>query len=219
MGQNFIRTRLDHDSRRRDPVSLRRQAAHGHGGSQYRRDAGQGAVSPLDVVNAINVQNLILPAGTAKIGTFEYQVDMNGSPADREGTERPADQDGERLDHLHSRRGICARRLHAANQHRSSERPALRADVHSEDRRRFHAGHDFRASRRCCRTVEASLPEHVDIHPLSDQSIFVRASINGVVREGVIAACLTGLMILVFLGSWRSTLIIAVSIPLSVLTR
>jgi multidrug efflux pump subunit AcrB len=66
--------------------------------------------------------------------------------------------------------------------------------------------------------VEASLPLHVDMHALSDQSLFVKASINGVVREGAIAACLTGFMILVFLGSWRSTLIIVVSIPLSVLS-
>ena len=72
--------------------------------------------------------------------------------------------------------------------------------------------------KRSCRRLQNSLPAHVDIHPLSDQSIFVHASIQGVIREGAIAACLTGLMILLFLGSWRSTLIIAVSIPLSVLT-
>ena len=66
--------------------------------------------------------------------------------------------------------------------------------------------------------IQDSLPLHVDIRALSDQSIFVKASISGVVREGAIAACLTGFMILVFLGSWRSTSIIAVSIPLSILT-
>ena len=66
--------------------------------------------------------------------------------------------------------------------------------------------------------VAATLPPELKIQPLADQSIFVRAAINGVIREAVIAACLTGLMILVFLGSWRSTLIIAVSIPLSILT-
>ena len=66
--------------------------------------------------------------------------------------------------------------------------------------------------------VAATLPPELKIQPLADQSIFVRASINGVVREAVIAACLTGLMILLFLGSWRSTLIIAISIPLSILT-
>ena len=66
--------------------------------------------------------------------------------------------------------------------------------------------------------IQNSLPAHVDIHPVSDQSLFVRASIQGVIREGAIAAALTGLMILIFLGSWRSTIIIAVSIPLSILT-
>ena len=66
--------------------------------------------------------------------------------------------------------------------------------------------------------IKASLPPELDIRPLADQSLFVRASINGVLKEAIIAACLTGLMILIFLGSWRSTLIIAVSIPLSILT-
>src|SRR3984893_12836222 len=66
--------------------------------------------------------------------------------------------------------------------------------------------------------VLASMPPELRVRPIADQSLFVRASINGVVREAVIAACLTGLMILIFLGSWRSTLIIAVSIPLSILT-
>ena len=67
-------------------------------------------------------------------------------------------------------------------------------------------------------SIKATLPPALVINPLSDQSIFVKASIVGVVREAIIAACLTGFMILVFLGSWRSTLIIAVSIPLSILT-
>jgi len=66
--------------------------------------------------------------------------------------------------------------------------------------------------------VAQTLPPELKILPLADQSIFVRGSVNGVIREAVIAACLTGLMILLFLGSWRSTLIIAVSIPLSILT-
>ena len=66
--------------------------------------------------------------------------------------------------------------------------------------------------------IQSTLPPELKIEPLADQSIFVRAAISGVIREGVIAACLTGLMILIFLGSWRSTLIIAVSIPLSILT-
>src|SRR5258706_12054356 len=64
----------------------------------------------------------------------------------------------------------------------------------------------------------ASLPPELQVRPIADQSLFVRAAVNGVAREAVIAACLTGLLILIFLGSWRSTLIIAVSIPLSILT-
>ncbi len=76
----------------------------------------------------------------------------------------------------------------------------------------------WRASRSYCLKPAASLPPQLKIQPLSDQSIFVRAAINGVIREAVIAAALTGLMILIFLGSWRSTLIIAISIPLSILT-
>ena len=66
--------------------------------------------------------------------------------------------------------------------------------------------------------VQTTLPPQLKIQPLGDQSIFVRAAVSGVIREAIIAACLTGIMILIFLGSWRSTLIIAVSIPLSILT-
>ena len=66
--------------------------------------------------------------------------------------------------------------------------------------------------------IKATLPSALNIRPLFDQSLFVRASLQGVLREGAIAAALTSLMILVFLGSWRSTLIIAISIPLSIIT-
>ncbi len=70
----------------------------------------------------------------------------------------------------------------------------------------------------CCRGWQQTLPPQLKIQPLADQSIFVRGAISGVVREAVIAACLTGAMILLFLGSWRSTVIIAISIPLAILT-
>ena len=174
-------------------------------------------VSPLDVVNAINLQNLILPAGTVKMGTFEYLVDMNGSPVTvSELNDIPIKSVNNSTiyvrDVAYVRDGFTPEtNIARVNGSRASLMTVLKTgnsstlDVISGVKERLE-------------TVENSLPEHVDIQPLSDQSIFVRGSINGVVREGVIAACLTGFMILVFLGSWRSTLIIAASIPLSVLT-
>jgi CzcA family heavy metal efflux pump len=174
-------------------------------------------VSPLDVVNAINLQNLILPAGTAKIGEFEYQVDMNGSPQTvAELNDLPIKAVNNSTVYVHDvgyvRDGFVPQtNVVRVNGSRSVMMSVLKLgnastlDVIS-------------GVQKMLPSVEAALPEHVDIHALSDQSIFVRASISAVAREGVIAACLTGFMILVFLGSGRSTLIIAVSIPLSVLT-
>jgi CzcA family heavy metal efflux pump len=175
------------------------------------------SVSPLDVVNTINAQNLILPAGTAKIGTYEYQVDMNASPQTvKELNDLPIKSvNGSTVyirDVGYVRDGFTPQtNIVRVNGARSALISILKLgeastlDVIAGIRNKLPI-------------VEASLPEHVDIYTLADQSIFVKASITGVVREGAIAACLTGLMILVFLGSWRSTLIIAVSIPLSVLT-
>ena len=90
------------------------------------------------------------------------------------------------------------------------------ADDDSEDGQCFDAGHHRERARDSCRQIASQLPPALQIQPISDQSIFVRGAISGVVREAVIAACLTAAMILIFLGSWRSTLIIAVSIPLSI---
>ena len=111
-----------------------------------------------------------------------------------------------------------SRRQHPADQHRPPGRPARRSAHRPQVRQRLHArrrrGHPGPAAPHRSRPSRPDLK----ITPIGDQSIFVRASINGVIREAVIAAALTGLMILLFLGSWRSTLIIAVSIPLSILT-
>jgi CzcA family heavy metal efflux pump len=216
MGQNFIRTGLINvpgiaipypygGKQRTVMVDLNTPAMQSKG------------VSPLDVVNTINVQNLILPAGTAKIGTFEYQVDMNGSPQTvDELNDLPIKTvNGSTIyvrDVSFVRDGFTPQtnivRVNGA-------RAALMSILKLGDASTLDV---IDGVRKKLPTVEASLPEHVDIHALSDQSLFVKASISGVVREGAIAACLTGLMILVFLGSWRSTIIIAVSIPLSVLT-
>src|ERR1700685_4261302 len=174
-------------------------------------------LSPLDIVNTINAQNLILPAGTAKIGSFEYQVDMNGSPQTvNEMNDLPIKNVNGSTVYIRDvgfvRDGFTPQtNIVRVNGQRSALMSILKLgnastlDVIAGVHRMLPA-------------VEASLPLHVDMKPLSDQSLFVKASITGVVREGAIAACLTGFMILVFLGSWRSTLIIVVSIPLSVLS-
>jgi len=216
MGQNFIRTGLINVP----GVSI----PYPYGGKQrtimvdLNTTAMQSkGVSPLDVVNTINAQNLILPAGTAKIGTYEYQVDMNGSPLTvAELNDLPVKTVSNSTVYVRDvgyvRDGFTPQtNIVRVNGARASLMSILKlGDASTLD---VIAG-----VRNKLPIVEASLPEHVDIHTLSDQSIFVKASITGVVREGAIAAFLTGLMILVFLGSWRSTLIIAVSIPLSVLT-
>ncbi|HEV2247902.1 MAG TPA: efflux RND transporter permease subunit, partial [Terriglobia bacterium] len=174
-------------------------------------------LSPLDVVNAVNTQNLILPAGTAKIGSYEYQVDMNGAPQTiQELNDLPIKQVGNSTIYIHDVANVRDGNPPQTNIVRvDGERAALLSILKSGDVSTL----DIIANvKKMLPKIEAGLPPQLRIEPLSDQSIFVKASISGVLREGAIAACLTGLMILIFLGSWRSTLIIAVSIPLSVLT-
>jgi CzcA family heavy metal efflux pump len=216
MGQNFIRVQL---------VTVNGIAIpNPYGGKQrtvmvdLNTTAMQSkGVSPLDVVNTINLQNLILPAGTAKMGSFEYQVDMNASPQTvAEMNDLPIKTIGSSTVYV---RDVAYVRDGFTPQTNIVRVDGARAALMSILKLGNASTLDvINGVKRMLPTVEASLPDHVDIKALSDQSIFVRASISGVVREGVIAACLTGFMILVFLGSWRSTLIIAASIPLSVLT-
>jgi len=174
-------------------------------------------LAPLDVVNAVNAQNLILPAGSSKIGQFEYDVDLNASPPTVEAFNNfPVKVvNGAPIyvrDVAHVRDGYAPQ----TNIVRQDGGRAVLLTV-------LKAGNASTLAvvegvRKLLPVVAATLPPSLKIQPLGDQSIFVRASINGVIREAVMAACLTGFMILVFLGSWRSTLIIAVSIPLSILT-
>jgi multidrug efflux pump subunit AcrB len=174
-------------------------------------------LSPSDVVSAIGSQNLILPAGTVKIGSFEDDVDMNGSPKTvEEMNDLPIKTVGTNTiyirDVAHVRDGnppqtnivlVDGQRAALMTVMKLGSTSTL--DIINKLKERLPI-------------VLAGLPPNLQVRPIADQSLFVRASINGVVREAVIAACLTGLMILIFLGSWRSTLIIAVSIPLSILT-
>ena len=174
-------------------------------------------LSPQDVVSAITSQNLILPAGTVKIGNFEDDVDMNGSPQTvQEMNDLPIKTVGTNTiyirDVAHVRDGNPPQtNIVLVDGQRSTLMTVMKIgststlDVINKLKERLPI-------------VLAGLPPELRVRPIADQSLFVRASIDGVVREAVIAACLTGLMILLFLGSWRSTLIIAVSIPLSILT-
>ena len=216
MGQNFIRTAL---------ITVPGVTVpYPYGGKQrtVMVDLDNAALqskglSPLDVVNAINAQNLILPSGTAKMGSYEYQVEMNSSPATvAEMNDLPIKTIGSTTIYIRDVGFVRDGFTPQTNIVRvNGSRAALMSILKLGDASTLDVIAGVRA---ILPSVEASLPLKVDIRALSDQSIFVKASISGVVREGVIAACLTGFMVLVFLGSWRSTLVIAVSIPLSIMT-
>src|ERR1700683_5257658 len=174
-------------------------------------------VSPTDVLNAVNAQNLILPTGTAKVAESELDVRMNVAPRTIDALNNiPLKQVGNTTIYL---REVA----------RVSDGFAVQTNVVRQDGHRgvlvtiLKSGTEttLRAPPRIKQLLPRAatiLPPEMKITPLADQSVFVRSAISGVVREGVIAGALTGLMILLFIGSWRSTIIIAVSIPLSILT-
>ena len=174
-------------------------------------------VAPGDVLNALAQQSVVMPSGTIKIGQSEYDVRTNGSPRTVEqlanipikqvnGTtiylrDVASVSDGFQVQtnvaRLDGRRGVLISILKNGN--------ASTLNV-------------VKGIRGILPRVATTVPPQLKMTPVSDQSIFVRAAVQGVIREAVIAAGLTALMILVFLGSWRSTLIIAISIPLSILS-
>ena len=214
-GLNFIRTQLATiegaaspfpygGKQRQVQVDLNLQALQARG------------LSPNDVVNAIGVQNLILPSGTVKVGKFEYQLATNSAPTTIQGlNDLPIKSVNGAIVYIHDvahvRDGFPPQtNIVRVDGQRASLMSVLKnGNVSTLDIiSRIH---------RLLPVIAQSLPPQLRITPLSDQSIFVRGAIDGVVREGIIAGCLTAVMILVFLGSWRSTLIIAVSIPLSIL--
>jgi multidrug efflux pump subunit AcrB len=174
-------------------------------------------LSPLDVVNAISAQNLILPSGTSKIGPYEYDVETNGSPlTTAELNDLPVRTAGSTViyirDVAHVRDGFPPQtNIVRVN----GQRAALMTAMKTGNASTLDIISRIKAE---LPIIQKGLPPQLQIHYLNDQSIFVRAAIKGVVREALIAALLTAAMILLFLGSWRSTFIIAVSIPLSILT-
>src|SRR6202045_2570859 len=215
LGQNFLRPQLitvegtaipySYGGKQRQvQVDLNTQALQAKG------------LAPSDVTNAIGNQNLILPSGTTKMGQFEYNVEVNGSPdkVDELNNAPIKVINGTPIfvrDVAHVRDGFPPQ----TNIVRSDgQRGSLMTVLKSGDTSTLDI---VKGIRGLLPQVAATLPESLRITPIGDQSIFVRASISGVVREAIIAACLTAIMILIFLGSWRSTIIIAVSIPLSIL--
>jgi CzcA family heavy metal efflux pump len=174
-------------------------------------------VSPVDVNNAISLQNLIVPAGTAKMGEREYNVRLNSSPDAVEGLNNlPIKQVNGAMvyirDVAHVHDGFAVQN-NIVNQ--NGKRAALLTILKNGDASTLSVVDRIRAAMPKVRTT---LPPALNLEMMFDQSVFVRASVQGVVREALIAACLTAAMILLFLGSWRSTVIVAVSIPLSILT-
>ncbi len=173
-------------------------------------------LSPQDVVTAIAEQNLVIPAGTQKIGKFEYTVALNSSPrAIAELNDLPVKRTGGTIVYVHDVAYVHDGSPPQTNIVRMDGDRAVMMTIQkagSASTLDIIAGVKAILPR-----IEASLPPGVHVLLLGDQSVFVKAAVSGVVREGAIAATLTGLMILLFLGSWRSTLIITISIPLAVL--
>jgi multidrug efflux pump subunit AcrB len=174
-------------------------------------------LTPNDVVNAVNAQNLVLPSGTAKIGATEYVLATNGSPDTIAGLNNiPVLTHNGATTYLsevaHVRDGFSPQ-TNIVRQ--NGERGVLVSIIKNGGSSTLDIVSSLLAQ---LPVLAQILPKDLKITPLFDQSGFVRAAISGVVREALIAACLTAALILLFLGNWRSTCIIAVSIPLSILS-
>jgi CzcA family heavy metal efflux pump len=174
-------------------------------------------LTPVDVVNAISAQNLILPSGTAKLGALEHQVELNASPRSiSELNDLPIKTVNGTTIYM---RDVAHVRDGSQPQTNIVRQDGIRGTLLSVMKNGHASTIDIvKNIRAMLPQVAQTLPEDVNLTPLFDQSLFVRAAIQGVLKEALSAACLTAAMILLFLGNWRSTLIIAISIPLSILT-
>ncbi len=175
-------------------------------------------LSPMDVVNAISAENLILPTGTSKIGPTEYDVDIpNAAPQTiAELNNIPIKTYGTTTIYIKDVAWVRDGGPPQTNMVRTNGQQSVLLTVEK-------SGNASTLSvvagiKSLLPYIQTTVPPQLQMKPLADQSIFVRGAISGVVREALIAACLTAFMVLVFLGSWRSTLIIASSIPLAILT-
>ena len=161
-------------------------------------------LSPSDVLNSVAMQYLVLPAGTAKISQFEYDVRINATPRTvQQLNDLPIKTVGNATIYLQDVATVSDGFAPQTNVVRQDGRRGVLVSI-------LKAGNASTIDvvdgiRGMLSRVEQTLPPQLHIQPLADQSIFVKAAVSGVIREAVIAACLTALMILLFLGSWRST--------------
>jgi len=215
LGQNTIRTQL--------ATIEGAQTPYPYGGKQRQVQVDLDlhalqakGLSPVDVVNAISAQNLIVPSGTMKIDRFEYAIESNSAPqVINDLNDLPIKAVNGAVvyicDVAHVRDGSPPQ----TNIVRvDGQRSALLSVLKTGSASTLEI---IKGVQDKLESMKGQLPPQFQFSPLSDQSIFVRGAIDGVVREAIIAACLTAVMILIFLGSFRSTVIIAVSIPLSIL--
>src|SRR6201993_5172463 len=216
-GLNFIRTRL---------ITVPGASVpYPYGGKQrqVQVDLNTSALqskglSALDVVNAISLQNLILPTGTSKIGSKEYNVDVpNAAPQSMDELNRiPIKTVGSTTIYMKDVAWVRDGFPPQTNIVRvNGQRSVLLTIQKAGDASTLNVISGIKS---LLPQIATMVPPQLKMQPLADQSIFVLGAISGVVREALIAACLTALMILIFLGNWRSTLIIATSIPLAILT-
>src|SRR5260221_25954 len=174
-------------------------------------------LTPLDIVNAVNTQNLTLPSGTAKIGETQYTVRTNATPASIDDLNQMPVKfvNGATIllkDVAQVRDGsLVQQNIVREDGHRS----VLLSVIKNGNASTLAV---VNGVKQALQAVRAAAPAGLNISELFDQSVFVTSSVNGVLREGAIAAGLTALMILIFLGSWRSTLVVMISIPLAILS-
>ncbi|MHC5723056.1 MAG: efflux RND transporter permease subunit [Nostoc sp.] len=173
-------------------------------------------ISAQDVTNAVSAQNLVLPAGDMKIGTRDFAVQINNSPDVVSAlNDLPIKQVNGNVTYI---RDVAQVRdgfgVQSNIVRQNGRRSSLLSILKSGNASTIEV---IERVKKALPRIQSTLPPELNLAFLFDQSIFVKASIQGVLKEGLIAACLTALMILIFLGSWRSTVIVAVSIPLSML--
>src|ERR1700736_1051565 len=216
-GLNFVRTQLITVPGAAIPYPYGGKQRYVEVDLDYKALQGYG-LTPADVVNAINAQNLILPSGTQKIGRSEYQIGVNASPPTFEQLNAipiKSLPNGTTI-YIRDVARIVNGNIPQTNIVRFSGTRSTMLVVQktgSASTLDIVQGIKDKIPR-----LKQTLPPALDISTLSDQSVFVTGAIGGVVRETVIAACLTAIMILLFLGDWKSTLIIAISIPLAILS-